>query len=136
MSANPNYPSTPKTPAARLQNADATAFVTIYTAPATGAKIEALSIASDDTVDVTLQFAITISSVDYVIGEVVVPDGSGTNGVDKVVNGLNSTDMPWLPTDGANRYLHLASGAALKVRAKAAVASGKSVYVVGQAGDY
>jgi hypothetical protein len=136
MSANPNYPSTPKNPVAQIQNSDATAFVTLYTAPATGAKIEGLSITSDDTADVVLQLAVTISAVDYVIGEITIPDGSGTNGTDKAVNGLNVTNLPWLPTDGVNRYLHLASGSALRVRANTTVTAGKKVQLVAQAGDY
>lgn len=137
MSANPTLISTVRNPAIRLQNADGTSFKSLGIAPvAAGSRLKALHITSDDTSDVVLQFAVTISAVDYILGEISVPDGSGTNGTDNAVNGLNATKMPSLQTDGIARWLDLATGSDLKVRAKTAVTAAKTINVLAEVGDF
>jgi len=137
MSANPTLISTIRNPAIRIQNADGTAFKSLGIAPvAAGTRLKSLHITSDDTADQVLQFAVTIGGVDYVLGEVSVPDGSGTNGTDNAVNGLNATKMPSLQTDGIQRFLDLATGSDLKVRSKTAVTTAKAIYVLAEVGDF
>jgi hypothetical protein len=40
MSASPSFIATPQTPAAQFQNADGTAFKTLYTAGTSGARVD------------------------------------------------------------------------------------------------
>jgi hypothetical protein len=137
MSANPKLISTVRNPAIRIQNADGTTFKSLAIAPpGDGARVKALHITSDDTADQVLQFAVTIGGVDYVLGEISVPDGSGTNSTDNAVNGLNATKMPALQTDGIAYWLDLATGSDLKVRSKTAVTAGKTINVFTEVGDF
>lgn len=124
-----------KCPAARLQNSDGTNFVQLMAAGALGSKIETISCTTDDTSNVILQFCVTVAAVDYILGEVTVPLGSGTNGTAKAVNILNATDLPWVRNDGINNYMYLENGETLKVKAKTAVTAGKFVYFHVQGGD-
>jgi len=137
MSANPKLVSTVRNPAIRIQNADGTAFKTLGIAPvADGTRLKALHITSDDTADQVLQLCVTISGVDYVIGEIPVPDGAGTNGTDPAVNGLDATRIPSLQTDGVNRWLELATGSDLKIKSKVAVTAAKTIYIFAEVGDF
>lgn len=137
MSANPKLISTVRNPAIVLQNADGTAFKSLGIAPvADGSRVKAIHITSDDTADVVLQFAVTIGGVDYILGEVSVPDGSGTNGTDAAVNGLNATKMPGLQNDGVVYWIDLATGSDLKVKAKTAVTAAKTINIFTEVGDF
>lgn len=136
MANAPVFPGTVQTPAARIQNSDGTNAVTLMTAGASGAKVESIAATSTETVAVVVQLIATISSVDYTLGEVSIPAGSGTNGSAKAVDLLNVTDMPWVRSDGVNRYLLLGSGVALKVKAKTTLTAGKVLHFLGQAGDF
>lgn len=137
MSANPKLISTVRNPAIRIQSADGTAFKSLGIAPvADGSRVKSIHITSDDTSDVVLQFAVTISGVDYVLGEITVPDGAGTNGVDVAVKGLNPTQMPALQTDGVVYWVDLATGSDLKVKAKTAVTAAKTINVFTEVGDF
>ena len=136
MALSPIYPDKLKTPVARLQNSDSTNFVLILTPATGGTKIETICCTTDDTVAFALQFCVTNGAIDYPIGEVNIPIGSGTNGTAKAVNVLNATDFPWLRNDGATPYFYLENGYVLKVKAKTAISSGKFAYIYIQAGDY
>jgi hypothetical protein len=135
MTANPVFISNVKNAVARVQNADGTAFVTALTPGSSGSRLRSLMATSDDTSARVLQLAITISTVDYIIGEVNVPAGAGTDGSTPGVNLLESTKMPFLQSDGVNRFMDIASGSVLKVKSKSAVTAGKTVYVLGEYGD-
>ena len=134
---NPIFPGTLQNYRARIQNADGTTPVTLITGPTNGCKVESIAVTSDDTVAVVLQLIATISAVDYILGECTIAIGSGTNGTAKAVNLLNTTDFPWLRSDEAGRpYLYVASGTTLKLKAKTAVSSTKTVAAFAQAGDF
>lgn len=135
MSANPAFIGNLKDAVARLQNSDGTSFVTLLSGPTSGGRIKSLHITTDDTSAVTLQFAKTVGGVDYVLGEIPVPAGSGTNGSSVAVNGLDSTKMPALQSDGVNRFLDIANGTTLKVKAKVAITAAKFVYVSAEYGE-
>lgn len=136
MAQNPLFVGTIKTPVAQIQNSDGTNAVTFFTAGVSGSKLEAIAATSTDTSAVVVQAIITVSSVDYVVGEINIPAGSGTNGTSEAVDVLNVTDLPWLTGDGVNQCLLLASGVPLKFKAKTTVTAGKIIQLFGQGGDF
>ena len=127
------YPQTPQNKTAIIVNADGTGKKEVFTAGANGAKISCIAVTSDDTADRTLVVYVYDGATDGLIGEVLIPDGSGTNGTDKAVSLLNATSLPFLPAD---LTLPLKAGAILKVAAKVAVTSAKTIYVTAFYGDY
>lgn len=136
MASAPSFISVPKTPTASFANADATAFKPIYTGGALGSRIDTLFASNSDPANAyVLQLALTKSSVDYVIGEVAVPMGAGTNGSAKSVAVLNQTDIPGLAYT-ENGALYLEVGIILRARVKSTVAGSNTVQVCGVGGDY
>ncbi len=112
------YPQTPKTAVVTIVPADTTTKKTVLTAGSNGARVGYVSVTSDDTADRTLSVYVYDGATDGLIGEVLIPDGSGTNGTDKAVSLLNATSLPFLPAD---LTLTLKAGDILKVAAKVAV---------------
>lgn len=136
MSANPIYFGTIKNWQAFVQNSDSTNFVSFIAAAGSGSKVESISVCNSDSgVATVLQLAVTFGANDYIIGEVTIPAGAGTNGSTKAVDLLNTSDLPWIRSDGANNYLYLASGGTLKVKAKVAVAGVNKIHLFAQGGD-
>jgi hypothetical protein len=136
MAASPSFISTPKTPTGQFQNADGTTFKTLYTAGTSGGRVDSLLGTSTDTVSAyVVQLALQVSAVDYVLGEVSVPIGAGTNGTAKSVAMLNQADIPGLAYT-ENGSIYLASGVALRARVKTAVSGSFVVQIVGVGGDY
>ena len=136
MSASPSFIATPKTPAVAFANADGTSYKTVHSAGTLGTRIDTLFGTNTDTgVATVVQFAITKSGVDYVIGEVNVPANAGTNGTVKSVAMLNPTDIPGLAYT-ENGALYLETGVSLRARCKVAVAGVFAVQISGVAGDY
>jgi hypothetical protein len=128
------YPQTPQNAVVTIVPGDTTTKKTVLTAGANGAKVGYISVTSDDTSDRTLAIYVNDGgATDGLIGEVLIPDGAGTNGTDKAVSLLNATSLPFLPAD---LTLTLKAGAILKVAAKVAVTSGKTIYVTAFYGDY
>lgn len=121
---------------ATVVNGDGTNKKTVVTPAAAGTRLKALYVTSDDTSDRTLILGKTISAVDYLMGEVLIPDGSGTNGTDPAVNLLSAVAMPGLQYDGVSRWIDIATGTTFWVKAKVAVTSGKTLYVLGEGGDF
>lgn len=137
MAVTASFIATPKTPVLAFANADGTTFKTLATGGSLGTRIDAVSAANGDASNAyVLQLAIQISGIDYILGEVTVPAGAGTNGTTKPVALLNPADMPALAYSEAGA-LWLASGASLRVRTKTAIAGSNVLHVVGVAcGDY
>lgn len=136
MAAAPSFIATPKTPAAQFQNADGTTFKTLYSAGALGSRVDTLVATNTDVANAyVVQLALQKSAVDYVLGEINVPLGSGTNGSAKGVALLNLSDIPGL-TYTENGALYLETGVVLRARVKVAVAGGNTVQITGVAGDY
>ena len=135
MAATANFVATVRTPVVSIANADGTTFKSFFAAGSGGSRLDACSITNSDASNAhVLQVAVQVSGVDYEIGEVPVPAGSGTNGSAKAVNLLNATDLPQL--SNTLNVAFLASGATLRVRCKTAVAGVNTVRVVGFGGDY
>lgn len=135
MSANPQFVSTVRTSPAILANADALAFKTLFAAGASGSRVEIASITNGDAASAyVVQVAIRSGSADYVIGEVPVPAGAGTNGTAKAVSLLDAAHLPALA--GTLGTLYLGAGAELRVRAKTVVAGANALHLVAHGGDY
>lgn len=137
MAATASFIATPKTPVAAFVNADGTSFKTLVTAGTSGTRVDSIAAANGDAANAyVLQLAVQVSGVDYVLGEVAVPIGAGTNGVAKSVALLNPGDIPALSfcESGA---LWLAVGASLRIRTKTAISGANVLHVIGvAAGDY
>lgn len=136
MSTSPQFISTPRNPVASFVNGDGTTFKAIFSAASGGSKIESLIGSNSDASNAyVVQLAIQKSSVDYVIGEVSIPIGAGTNGAAKSVAMLNPTDIPGLAyTEGGALYLE--TGCVLRGRVKSTVSGINTVHVLGVGGDY
>lgn len=136
MASSPSFISAPKNPTASFANADSTNFKSVYTAGASGTRIDSLIASNSDTTNAyMLQIALQKSGVDYVIGEVNLPAGSGTNGSQKSVAVLNTTDIPGL-TYTESGALYLETGVILRARVKTTVAGANTVQLSGFGGDY
>lgn len=136
MAASASFISGPKTPAALFANADGVAFKTLMTAGLLGSRVDSLIAAATDAANANIvQLALQVSGVDYVLGEVALPAGAGTNGSVKSVALLNAVDIPGLAYTESGA-LFLASGVVLRARMKTAVAGSNTVQICGVAGDY
>lgn len=135
MAARPIYLSNIKNAVYALQNGDGVALKTLLTAGASGSRLKSLNITSDDTSTRVLQLWVTISGVDYLLGEVSATLGAGSDGATLPIKALDPAKLPSLQADGVNYFLDLASGAVLKVKAKVAVTAAKTIYLFGEYGD-
>lgn len=136
MSANPTLISNVRDFPAKIVNADGTAKKTIVTPVAAGTRLKSLIVTSDDTVQRTLQLVKTISAVDYILGEVDIPVGAGTDGATNAVDFFAGTRLKGLQTDGISKWIDVASGTTLSLQAKVAVTAAKTIYIVGEGGDF
>lgn len=128
MAQKPTFPGTPAVYPVKLQAADSTTFKDFLTSPANGVMLGVIRAASDDTSDVVLQFALNISSVDYVLGEVHIPAGAGTNGTTPWVDVLADLNL--------GEAMNFPAGAKLRVRAKTAVTAAKTIDLVAEGGVF
>jgi len=128
MAQKPAFPSVPVEFGVKLLNANGTAVTDFVLSPAGGCRIGVIRAASDDIVAVTLQFLRTIGGTDYVLGEVQIPAGAGTNGTTGWVDVLASINLG-LP-------MNLPAGSNIRVAAKTAVASGKTIDLVAEGGQF
>ena len=135
MPANtsPIFPLVVQTSAATITNADGTGEKTLVTAGANGTRIDVVSITSTDTAAVMLTVLVHDGTTSYAVGEIAVPAGAGTNGSALAVKGLSLAFLPWLDASGS---LFLKAGWSLRVAAKAAITSTKTVTLVAFSGDY
>lgn len=135
MAANPIFVSGPRTVVASIANADSTTFKDLFAAGSSGSRVDLCSIANSDASNAyTVQVAIRMGSTDYVLGEVAVPAGSGTNGSAKSVNLLDDTNIPALAN--TLEVLFLESGATLRVKSKTAVSGSNTLQFIATGGDY
>ena len=135
MPANttPIFPLTVQTSAATIVNADGTGEKALVTAGANGTRVDTVSITSTDSAAVTLAVRVNDGTTSYAVGEIAVPAGAGTNGSALAVKGLSLAFLPWLDASGS---LFLRTGWSLRVAAKAAITSTKTVTLVAFSGDY
>lgn len=133
MANRPIFPASIKTSALDIENADGTSEQDLLTAGASGSRINSISVTSDDTSAVVLQFFYNDLTTSHLIGSVSVPTLSGTDGSAPAVSVLNITDMPFLGEDLA---LYLLALKKITVAAVSAVTTAKKVSLVATYGDY
>lgn len=135
MSSSPNFVATARTTAVSIANADGTTFKTLLAAGAAGSRVDAVSLTNSDSANAyTVQVAIKLGAADYVIGEVPVPAGAGTNGAAPAVSLLDSAYLPALANTLNVQFL--GAGAELRVRAKSLVSGSNTLAIVATGGDY
>lgn len=128
MANSVNFPGTPVDYGVKIQNSDGTTPKDFIVGPTGGLMVGQIRAASDDTADVVLQFTRTVAGVDYIIGESKVPLGAGTNG--------STAWKSILPDLNASEAMTLPAGTKLRVAAKTAVSSGKTIYLVADGGQF
>lgn len=137
MATTPTYSSAsgPAQIAKTILPADTTAWVTVYdnSAGSSAVRIEALSICSDDTSTVNIQFSRLISAVNYLIGTVRAVTLSGTDGAAARVNALAAIGV--LSSDGIP-IIMVPAGGTLQAKSLVTVTSGKTVTITGWARKY
>lgn len=134
MAASPIFIGTVKTAAQTFVNADGTTLKTLYTAGASGGKVQFLEAASDDTAARILRLHVQRggAGADYLLGSVNVPLASGTGAV-AAVNLLSAAQLPGILEDGT---LLLGPSDVLKGSVEVAVTALKTLTVVAAGGDY
>lgn len=135
MAANttPIFPLSIQTSAVSFANADGTSEKTIVTAGSEGTRIDVLLVTSDDTTARVFRLLVNNGTTSFIVGEVSVPVGAGTDGATLSVKVLAASVLPWLDSSGS---LFLKAGWTLKAAAKVAVTSGKTIAFVAFSGDY
>jgi len=135
MAANvtPIFILTPNLAEVTFVNADGTTADDLVTGGTNGSKVLSIAATSDDTSDVVAQLFIHDGATAYLVGSVNIPTLSGTDGAAVAVDILNTTDLPWLDSDGE---LFLPSSYKLQIAPLAAVTAAKTVTFVCIAGDY
>lgn len=140
VTATPIFPQAINLGLQTIVNADAQTQKTLFTAGANGSKVEALQVASSDTVARDISFYITRTAVNYLIGTVSIPAGSGQPAAPAAtpsVDILRSLQIPGLAYDAfGNRYLYLKSGDTLTMNAPVSITAAKTVTAFAQGGDY
>lgn len=131
------FPNALQTITAKIVNADASALVTVYDPPTAGARIDNLCLLSDDTSARDIQFWITVSAVDYLLGTVSVPAAAGTTSSNIVKQVLADTNWGyWVYDAYGNRVFYLKDGAVLKAKSLTTVTAAKAVYITGLVGEF
>ncbi len=113
--------------------ADTTVAKTFITAPADGQNVASISVTSTDTSAVILVLTLNDGSADFIIGEVTIPIGAGTDGSTPAVNLLSIGAMPFFQADGS---MVLEGTWLLKINAKTTITSAKQIDLVAFGGDY
>ncbi len=134
----PVFIQNPKAGAVSFTSADsANSKKTLVTADADGTKVVAVMSTSSDTSDRIAQLWLTRSATSYLLGSVIVPDLSGTDGVNPTVNLLDTTMVPSLPVDNDGQpYILLESGDTLQVSFTTAITAAKTAYVTCLFGNF
>ncbi len=136
MAANPTLISNVRDFPAKVVNADGTGKKTLVTPVGAGTRLKSLIATSDDTSNRTFQLVKTISAVDYILGEIDIPAGAGTDGATAAVDVFAGTRIKGLQTDGISKWIDVANGTTLSLQAKVAVTAAKTVYLMGEGGDF
>lgn len=135
--ATPIFPQTVKSYVAQILPADTTTKKTLITGATNGTKIEALNVASTDTLARDVQVWMTISAVDYLLATVSIPANSGNTNALPSIDLLRHAQWPSLSYDSnGNRMLYVASGAVLKVASTVTVTTAKEIDFLAIGGDY
>ncbi len=130
MASAPIFVGTPNTCVAKFVNADGTAKKTIFTAGASGGRVEAILIASNDTAANTALLYVSNGGTDYFLGSVSILAAVAP----AIVQVSALAGCAWTsPMDGG---IILKSGDLLKVSMNAAVTAAKETSVTTLGGDF
>lgn len=131
MADRPIYPGTIKNSRELIEPADTTTAQTLVTAGTNGARVTAITCASNESVANVVRLIHNDGSNDTIIGRITIPAGSGYSAA--IVSLLNSTDLPWLGDDLA---IYLEGSDILKVAAETTVETSDQLEFVAFYGDY
>lgn len=137
MTATPVFPQTVKTNVSQILPADTTTLKTLVTPGTNGTRIDNIFVSSTDTSAKDLQFVLTVSSVDYVLGTLSIPANTGfTNSVPSISVFAHSQFVALNNDVNGNKHLFLANGAVLKVKSLSNVTTAKAISIIAQCGDF
>ena len=137
VTATPAFPQAVVITPITIVNADASNKKTACTAGSNGTKVVSLTACSDDTSNRIVQVFLTRSATNYLLGSVIVPTLSGTDGAAAVVDLLNAQLVPGLPVDNdGQRYIFLKSGDTLTVATTTTVTTAKTVTITCNSADF
>jgi hypothetical protein len=125
MAATGNYGSTPVNSSATVNNGSGTSAVTVYTAPATGARIDKIIATSTDTSNRDMQVEVSGN----LIGTVGVPLSAGTVSTVPAKDVLADGNMVALTDPYGNKVIYLAANQTLQVQMPVAVTAAKQIVV-------
>ncbi len=135
--ATPIFPQVIKTGVAQIAPADTTTLKTLLTADADGTRIDNIFVTSTDTSARDLQFVVTISAVDYIIGTLSIPANSGNTNALPIIGVFSHSQFIGLSNDvNGNKVLFLGTGAVLKVKSLTTLTAAKVISIIAQCGDY
>ena len=111
---------------------------TIYTAPATGARVYSLIASTDDTAAVNVRFYIKSSGGNArPIANVNIPLGSGDTASKLMVDCLNPLVAVGLPIDeNGKRYIEMGNGDLLVAHTIVAMTAAKNCFITAMGADY
>ena len=137
VTSTPAFPQLITSPSVQILPADTTTLKTLLTPGVNGSLVNRIWVTSTDSAAKDLQFVVTISAVDYVIGTLTIPASSGFTAAIPTVGVFESTQFPAMFIDNqGNKVMRLASGAVLKVKSLSTVTVAKIISVTCQAGDF
>lgn len=112
----------------QIVNADGTTKFTIFTFGANGSRVDSISLCSNDTAAVVMNFYLNDGSTDFYYGNITIAIGAGYTTI------LKQDALPILnPKEG---FIKAPTGWLLKCAANAAVTAAKTVDVVASGGDF
>jgi hypothetical protein len=133
MANRPIFPGAIKNAALDVENADGTTIQDLVTAGANGSRIDAISVTSDDTVNIDLLVYYNDGTNDYLIARITITAGAGSDGTVVPISLLNATSMPFL---GEDLSYYLEASNKLRIGAQTAVTAAKKISLVAIVGDY
>jgi hypothetical protein len=134
MAAAPIFTATPNVTGTAFANADSTNYKTIYTPGASGSRVHAIMVTSDDSVEHYMSFAIEQSSTQYVLGTAYVAAKPSSSFSHASTNVLDPDMWTWLNINDI--AIVLPAGTLIKLKMDVAVSAAQAVDVVVMGGDY
>ncbi|NJL03085.1 MAG: hypothetical protein HC910_21880 [Spirulinaceae cyanobacterium SM2_1_0] len=134
MAAAPVFTATPNVTGTAFANADSTNYKTIFTPGASGSRVHAILVTSNDPVEHYMTFAIEQSSVQYVLGTAYVAAKPSSVFSHTSANILDPAVWTWLNINDI--AIVLPAGTLLKLKMDVAVSAAKAADIVALGGDY
>ncbi|MGH7460904.1 MAG: hypothetical protein ACREMA_07730 [Longimicrobiales bacterium] len=136
MASSPNFIGTPKVGLQNIVNADGATLKDLVSAGASGSKVVAVMIATDETAQREARLWLTRSATAYLLGNINVPIGAGIGGA-AGVNLLSAVQIPGLPVDqDGQRYVLLESGDKIQISVAVAVTAAKTIWFSAVFGNF